>query len=123
MEEYIYGIYDLKALRLLSGMMLIQPSDAAATRWFVDILSVQGTTQNSHPEDFVLVRLGTIEMDGLAMKSYSVGATDPVTTGAAIVRYYASQTTPDQQTLPKEDASSDSNLVADLSLVPETANV
>lgn len=122
-EEYIYGVYDLKALRLVSGIMQVIPSDAAATRWFIDLLSTPNTVTNQHPEDFVLVRLGTIEMDSLALKSYSVGASDPVTTGTAVVREFARRTPPDQPTLPQADTSSDSGETAGLALVPEVANV
>lgn len=89
MEKYLYSIYDLKALSILSGIIQIIPSDAAADRWFRDLLATPETGNlHKYPEDFVLVRVGTIDEDTLTIKSYSVGPSDPVSTGAAILADY-----------------------------------
>lgn len=85
--QALYAIFDLKALQVLSGLLQIIPSDAAAERWFRDLIQSPGTLISTHPEDFVLVRVGMIDQESLSIKSYGVGASDPVITGSAIIRY------------------------------------
>lgn len=59
MRTGIYAILDTVADMIVGGLHL-HKHDAAAIRMFTDIASSDGTTINRHPEDFVLVQLGTV---------------------------------------------------------------
>lgn len=59
----IYGIYD-NVSRTLAGPLHIFPADAAAVRMFGDIASDPQTLIARHPQDFDLVRLGSLDEEG-----------------------------------------------------------
>lgn len=83
-----YCIYDLKALKPVNDILQILPSDGVAARVFEDVLNTADPNSDfaRHPTDFVMVRVGIINFDTLAVDSYGVGASEPVITGASVVR-------------------------------------
>lgn len=104
-----YAIYDVKSMQIFQGFLRILPSDGAAERWFTDMMCHKETVIHAYPTDFVLVRVGVIDTDTLACRSYGVGITEPVITGAALLRrLQAGQTPLDQPLLAQQEASSDS---------------
>lgn len=72
MVERIYGVYDLKAERVLNDVLFIFPNDAAASRMFVDSVRNPESTLAKHPEDFVLVSFGEFGADELSGRAVLV---------------------------------------------------
>lgn len=105
--ELFYAIYDVKAMQIFQGVMRLLPSDGAAERWFTDLMCHKETTVHAYPTDFVLVRVGVIDTDTLGCRSYGVGITEPVITGAALLRRLQAPApdTPDAE--PRTDDSAD----------------
>lgn len=89
MKHLIYAVYDLKALTIVDGLVQTFPSDGAAARMFTYLILRPGDPNSQfaqYPNDFVLVRIGNIDSDTLAVESYGVGVSDPVLTGTAVIR-------------------------------------
>lgn len=64
MKRGIYGIHDkasnsLVGMRMYSLMTFLTPVEA--TRYFADAINDTTSILNKHPEDYALVRLGTLE--------------------------------------------------------------
>lgn len=57
----IYAIYDVVA-ELITGPLMMLPNDAVARRTFQDAILGEGSRLTSHAADYVLIRLGSVDM-------------------------------------------------------------
>lgn len=63
MLKFFYMVYDSVA-GAMSGPIMVYPSDAVAIRDFSDAVRGNGSLLAQHPDDFSLVRVGTIDAVG-----------------------------------------------------------
>lgn len=65
MDRQLYAIRDHKAGEIIGGAyaISIHRHDASAVRMFGDIATAQGSAIGQHPEDYALIRLGSLTDD------------------------------------------------------------
>lgn len=71
MRRYLYVLLDVLA-ETVTGQVLSFPSDAAATRFFADVLSDPKTLPGAHPDHFNLYRVGELNDATGALKALKV---------------------------------------------------
>lgn len=71
MRTGIYAIHDIVADTIVGGLHL-HKHHAPAVRMFTDIAGSKDTSINKHPNDFVLIQLGTLVHDetGLSIQPH-----------------------------------------------------
>ena len=57
------NLYSIKDTKMGFQQILILPNNAAAIRWFGDIVANKETPYNKHPEDYQLFKVGTLNED------------------------------------------------------------
>lgn len=62
LEKRIYAIFDKVAEQMI-GPMVVLPNDPAARRMFQDALLGEGSNLATHPADYSLFFLGTVNTD------------------------------------------------------------
>lgn len=67
MLKHLYGIFDLVAGVMVSDVVQLFPSEAPARRMFSDVVRAPDSQFAKHPEDYVLVYLGAVRLDTLAV--------------------------------------------------------
>lgn len=62
MIKQIYAIFDEVAQQLF-GPIMVLPNDAVARRTFQDALFTPGAIMTTHPQDFTLFHLGSLNLE------------------------------------------------------------
>lgn len=88
MKQKLYVVYDLKAECPL-GVIQWFSNDAAAVRMFESICRAPNTMLAEHPEDFVLLCLGVIDLTTLSIELNVANRMVPIAEGFMIARAFA----------------------------------
>ena len=89
MERRLYCIYDYKAQAPVNAIFQAFGTDAEASRMFAAVCTSPGTLVQSHPQDFGLVFVGTIDFDTLSFVPSPACIASPIIMGDACVRAVA----------------------------------
>lgn len=86
MDKQIYSVFDLVAGQMF-GPLLVLPNHAVARRTFQDALMGEGSVMAPHPADYVLIHIGTINVETGAIRQLTndPSTTSPIITGEAII--------------------------------------
>lgn len=93
MFDRIYGIYDLKAERVIGPLMFF-PSDPAACRMFGDVVRSENTEVHAHPDDYALCCFGALVRDSAGTLSIDPMVSPtlfPVLTGTKVLEFDATK--------------------------------
>jgi hypothetical protein len=63
MKTSIYAIYDTRAAEIIGSILQLHKHDAVAIRSFAEVVTTKGTSINSSPDDYQLIRLGTLDTE------------------------------------------------------------
>lgn len=85
MKAGLYVIYDVKAEAPI-GVIQWFSNDQAAGRMFASVIAAPGTMLNEHPEDFVLLKLGMMDLTSLHVELNTVTRMVPIAEGLEVVR-------------------------------------
>lgn len=104
MRTGIYAIYDTVGEAIVGGLHL-HKHEAAATRFYNDVMGTRDTVVGQHPEDYDLLFLGTLEDDEEQMLSGAV-PTRTVLSGKQWVAIHAAQASKLAASTAQNDAGS-----------------
>lgn len=85
MKQKLYSVYDIKA-ECPVGVIQWFTNDAAATRMFEAVIRTPGSMISEHPEDFVLLCLGTMDLTTLSIELNVINRMVPIAEGFQIAR-------------------------------------
>lgn len=81
----LYAVYDTVAEEIITGPIMVLPNDAAARRFFQDLITDQRSNLSTHPKDYDLVCLGEINTGTGSITTSPNGNIETVVSGQSVI--------------------------------------